>query len=492
MQHIVLICLLFINLNAYASQVPLDFGGDITYKTDLKKTYPDFPVAIDKALKNKAFISLQGNNRNLSINHLDQMNRVYIRSKFQNLFDDSFILAKSGIEITGAVKYGKVYTTGAGYIVHFNSSTHGDIAIFFKGFQVSRILDIATEINYNLKNTKRVTTDDEILKFQIPSSTLVAGLLGPSVAFAENPCNGGFAKENSKSMDASTFEKLWSCTKGFGGGVWDSTGGAVVSVAKGTYQIVRHPIDTFNKASEQFGQIKNFLSNIEESFGEMKSAFQSLPQEIKIKIGCEIVASLGTTTLITFFTAGSGSPLLFRSMAQALTKISNGLPQGKNAQTLASMASGMSQKALDAETKIVSVKGMKLVEQKYKEELKMLEAKGAGDRKSPPPLASDVNVVGSYAEMLKDPAAVAELQKVAPDVLKQAEQLVENSNRYQNLKEQQALAKKILKELERVPPSERAAVAAYVGASSCSLGASISNNINSNRTNKTESSDGNR
>ena len=80
----------------------------------------------------------------------------------------------------------------------------------------------------------------------------------------------------------------------------------------------------FNKASAAIGNISAMMSDMQRAFGQLKSAYSALPDDVKWKLGCEVVSSIGTTGLIAYFSAGAGSPLLVRTLAQALTKVGAG------------------------------------------------------------------------------------------------------------------------------------------------------------------------
>jgi hypothetical protein len=158
-------------------------------------------------------------------------------------------------------------------------------------------------------------------------------LIQQSFAAEGSACSSFMETQNSNQADPSALKNLWECTKGFGGGVWDSTGGAVYSLGKAVVDVTNGVItaiinakETYQGAVDIFSKIPNFMANIENSFGTMKVAFQSLPQEVKIKIGCELIASVGTGALIAFFTAGAGSPVLLRAIVKAIAKVLSYMP----------------------------------------------------------------------------------------------------------------------------------------------------------------------
>ncbi|WP_413585024.1 hypothetical protein [Bdellovibrio sp. HCB274] len=306
------------------AEEPESFPSNVSYVNEPGRVYGDYPSAIDKAFEHIAFSTLKGNGNNNAKNSLDIMNRIYTPKYGEAFVDKRIAFAKSGIDLKGPAVLNQIYHAGKGYLVHVKSPGSGIVALYFEGFQPERIASIRDKIVSSLRNEKGFALHATPLMNKLNFFQTVA----LNMAFAETPdvCGGYFGSTPGKSLSNASFEKLWNCTKGFAGGVWDSTGGSVASVAKGVYNVVVHPIDTFNKASEEFDKLKAVMSDLEGAFGEFKSTFQRLPEEVKVKIGCEIVGSVGTSGLITYFTAGGGSPLLAKSIAQAVTKVGNLIP----------------------------------------------------------------------------------------------------------------------------------------------------------------------
>jgi hypothetical protein len=461
--------------NAYSARELLSFTSDITYSHDFKKQYDEYPEAIDRAIDHFAFDKLIGNGDFLTVNSLDQMNRIYIPRQYGEFNDQRLIMAKSGIEVTGAVKYGEIYDASAGYIVHFKTKKSGDVALFFRGFSLERIQKIKNEItgllSSNFQAENKVNSKDEP-SFAVKMNSF-QGLFFPlaqagyETGNSGSLCGNGFGAVPGKSMDAATLENLWTCAKGFGGGAWDSTGGAVATVVKGaaqanafiingTYQILVDPVGTFNRALDEFSKIPYLLSDIENSFGELTSALKALPLDIQAKIGCEIAGSMTTSALIAFLTSASGSPLFFRALTRALQKVAMALPKrAPITAKVAKLASGMEAKAavaqghLDLLKKIKDVKGLPKEIEDEMELLKPILTKGRGP-------SGD-----AFAKQTED----YEIAK----------------RRYSQLKTQYKAAKSFLKNMggyTLATKEQNAAIASYFAVSKCTNRASVSGTVN--------------
>ncbi|MGZ3806430.1 MAG: hypothetical protein ACXVB4_19630, partial [Pseudobdellovibrionaceae bacterium] len=340
--------------NLYAADETIGFSSDMTYSHDTRKQYEKFPEAVDKAISHFAFNKLTGTGLSLAVNSLDLMDRIYIPQKYGESPDQRLILAKSGFETTGAVKYGEIYDTSSGYIIHFKTKDSGDVALFFRGFSLEKVQKIKNEVS-GLLNSKSQAHGP----FSFESEAFVAEKKNPfqmlflpwaqaeeSSASSGSLCKNSFGASADKVLDATGLTSYWNCLKSFHEGAWDSSVGMVSSAAQGAFHLIKDPAGTFKEAADDFSKLGGLLADIEGVFGELKPALQALPQDVKVKIACEITGSVGQATLITFVTLAAGSPLLYRAIVQALEKVLSALPAGTPvAATVAKLVAGMGAKA---------------------------------------------------------------------------------------------------------------------------------------------------
>ncbi|MFZ4403216.1 MAG: hypothetical protein ACOYOK_03870 [Pseudobdellovibrionaceae bacterium] len=406
-------CFLILPNNAIATSeiLPLQLDDKTNYFIDVAQKKSDYSQQVDKVLQQRGFLSLIGQGQTLSVNAIDQMNRVYI-SKYNNILSDVMILAKSNILVEGAIRFGEIYSARQGYIIHYQQPDQKVTLVFFQNLSLAKIQDINLQLKDVFKTTKVVLPINIFYSWLLPK------------AWSNSNCGSSEgAILPAVSSSNSDFSAIWNCTKGFSNGVWDSTGGAVQStvatvkqIAKGTKKLVLHPIETFNSASNELKMMKAMLYDIEESFGELKNSFLALPAEVKTKITCEILGAVGTAGAVAYFTFGSGSPVLFRAIAKALNKVSQSFGKASSlTKKLTALAAKMDKKAYQKSLAIQTVKNPNVVRNINAQELNLslFGKNNPMDGEWVPPLniESMLNNPKEVAWLAKDPAFLKELQE---------------------------------------------------------------------------------
>lgn len=332
------ISVVFFSVYSWAAEIATySFDSSASYTKDLQKK-ADFPDYMEKMLTSRAMLTMMGRDGEHPVSSLDMMTRIFISSKF-GASDRRLVLAIAGIKISDQLKYDVIYNHPKGYVIHYKTKS-SDIALFFKGFDLSAVNETHQEI---LKSKERIAR----LELS-PFRNLVEALLPMAVADDEPAVCGGATQTLSQTgaSDASILKSVWGCTKGLAGGVWDGSAGPVWSLVKGGTHALIHPVEAFDKASTGIANIAAVMSDLKGAFGQLKSAFEALPDEVKWKLGCDLVSTVGTTGLIAYFSLGAGSPMMLQTIAQALNKIVAALPAGSAVatQTLA-LATKMGAKA---------------------------------------------------------------------------------------------------------------------------------------------------
>lgn len=262
-----------------------------------------YEAALDEAFERQGFTStvMPGVNENGPA--LTWLNRVY--SPPGN--GRGQVFAKAGLIINIPVEYGQIYRlSGESFVTHLNGGVNGDIVIYFKQMSEASSKNLAKAALAALGRAKS--------KFSSLNFHLLPQAEAQSVNhFCEDV--GGISYHYREA--ARMFASGGSCIRDVMRGVWDVTGGAVVSAG---YAIL-HPIETGEKIWKQAKAAGNFLANFSEAFGEMKEQFKQLPSEVKGQILCELTGSIGTGAVISAFTAGAGGSALIGAMAKAVDRV---------------------------------------------------------------------------------------------------------------------------------------------------------------------------
>lgn len=478
--YLILIILLLIpSAYAVSSIETVALPTDIKYLTDLKIKYENLPKEFDKVIEHLSFKTLIGNNKSLSVNALDYMSRIYISSQMDEFKDNRLILVKSGIEIVGKLNFGILYTVEGGYLLHIKSKRSGVVAVFLKGFTPVQAEKLKNEI---LNQTKKTYSQNfYFLQKLFFKSSFAKDANGNT---NESFCGSGFAKINGNSTDPTILQQLWSCTKGFSSGIWDSTGGVFSTLTKGTYHVVVDPVGAFNRAVEEFDKLKGLLTDVENAFGDMKSKFQMLPTDIKLKIGCEITGSVGTAGLIAYLTVGGGTPFLYRAIANAILKISNALPKNSIlAEKLLKLSTSMSEKAKIATIDKVVKKHLKSFNKDTAQKISTLQSK-LQKITSPHSFYGGADLGMGFTEK--------ELLKIKHDDLalyKEIIQYMADEKKLEELRDLQVGTRAVLRSLNIKSAQEKLAITPYMATSACVTKGSIASEIIRGNFNNSTSAD---
>lgn len=218
------------------------------------------------------------------------------------------IFIKNQFLVAGQVEHGKYYKSSHGVTLH-EPVPGGTRLIYFHNFSEEEAKNI---------ERSRIKT--------VSSISLI------SSAYAEENCEeDNFAIQMLKKLapkDTLMYTVLVSggnCATGLVNGIWNATGGVVVDIGEGVYNLVTtNPMVTIEKVGEGFESVKNFFTNIEDVLSESDEVWKSLPIEEKAKIMCEVIATTITSIGVVYLTAGVAGPVIIKSMITALEGFNKG------------------------------------------------------------------------------------------------------------------------------------------------------------------------
>lgn len=119
------------------------------------------------------------------------------------------------------------------------------------------------------------------------------------------------------------------CLSGLGQGMWDATGGVVVSLGEGAWNLVTSPKETLNKISDSFVALGKMVTNIRETMGAAYTAVLDLPPAAQSKFFCQLISTVGTSVIVGAMSFGSATPALLAAMAKTLTEMNATLKSEK-------------------------------------------------------------------------------------------------------------------------------------------------------------------
>ncbi len=151
-----------------------------------------------------------------------------------------------------------------------------------------------------------------------------ANLLVPSASAASGACTPGEGMagltdfhrmvEKAGSELGAGVRAAWACFQGQLKGIWDATGGTVVSMVEGAYQLVTRPVESWSSMKTAFSHFVDFIKTFQQSMAQVGRAIATLPLEDQAELLCSFLASIGTDVAIAVLTVGAGSPLVAKEL----------------------------------------------------------------------------------------------------------------------------------------------------------------------------------
>lgn len=117
------------------------------------------------------------------------------------------------------------------------------------------------------------------------------------------------------------FQIASSCLMGVLEGIWDSTGGMVVSAWSGLKKLASDPKGFWGEKVGQFNKIKSFLADFQVNMQKMFTSFMNLPDTAKAQMLCSFVSSIGTDVLIGVLVGGANFAKVAESVKSFVTKL---------------------------------------------------------------------------------------------------------------------------------------------------------------------------
>lgn len=318
---------------------PLD--PKVKYEEQIFERITRYPFAFEALFAEHKYISLAGDGEYFGA--LRWVNRIYSSKN-----SDKAVFVRVGLDITGPMDYAELYTIKKNFVVHYTTRDYRDIAVYFDGFSETE----ARALNGHLQKALEVKVPEK------KSASWFKDILIPSAQAGANDlvnCLSDkvyekFSAEKAALSAMSPAERLkyqfsnqWTCTKSTFRGVWDSTGGFVVAASKSVYKAVTNPIGTWDKAKEEFQNMKNLIANFGTVFGEASEEFLDLPYAEQAKIFCEFAGAVGTSVVLAALTAGTASPVLLKVLARVLRKLASA--GGKSGSRLLGLAQKLEARA---------------------------------------------------------------------------------------------------------------------------------------------------
>jgi hypothetical protein len=293
----------------------------------------------DRYFKNKNWITgvFPGSIRPYFV--LDWLDRVYTSSDFKKI-----IIAKYKFSTNLSVEFNKLYKIDNSYLVHLKKDKE-NVFLSFTGFSMSEAYSIISDLN----KTKRTS----YYRYLFPFNTAIASEPGNIIDTSQSKLTDlnqisdanideylKTCADTNKSESTNLFNRLIvkipnlpmmiptsfalknsaGCLVGVYSGIYDSTIGSVTSLAKGVYRLSTDIRGEVGAAIAGLKQIYGFVSSLGERMGPLADFFKSLPFETQVKLGCEIISSLGINAAITFTSFGIATPAMISKVITAIKK----------------------------------------------------------------------------------------------------------------------------------------------------------------------------
>jgi hypothetical protein len=317
------ICLFFFSSMAGAVEsvdVSARYGELVTGKKNATATLAKLDLFFKSQLH--SVLKSRGEAAPSSLAWLD---RIYSQSNKKQM-----VLVKTGLRLSGKISANQIYKQGRGYLIHLPLSTatgkneidkSETVALLFLGYQKNLVESLSHQLRKNLKLPEKNSTAD-----------FSWDLLGIPYARAEMVDDHTYCTVNGKAPVPPTQDTMnvmqdaWGCLQGVGAGLWDASFGTLQMAWDGMGYLFTHwPTDTWNTMSAQAAEIGNLVQNFPQVMGQFQSAFNELPSDVRAKVLCEVITSIGAPTLFAILTGGAATPALMVKIAAAFKKVATAL-----------------------------------------------------------------------------------------------------------------------------------------------------------------------
>lgn len=303
------IFLLFCRIS-FALSLPADLG----YRQDLMALPEAETEKISTFFDAANFQRAVMNGEAMPTYDLDWASAVYLDTR-----GNGMVILKSDIETTVEISENLVYrVTDEEFIVHLKASRPGHWnALYFDGYTEA---DVQRFVQHKVLSSS-LKRENTYVRSELLSRTLAAT---PDTSL----CTGSVssmtptAAQQVSAMGSAVLRNVLQCARGALAGAWNATGGAVVTLFKGVVKVfTQSPVQTFRDIRNSVNRIGSFISNFGTEMRKIGDAFDQLPTEIKTRVICEVITTIGVSAAIGMLTGGAGSTLVYRAVFAIMDKL---------------------------------------------------------------------------------------------------------------------------------------------------------------------------
>lgn len=320
---------ILMGVSVFAGAEPVVIPAGAQYEQLMGKY--EYPGQFDKFFADKKFGVVKSSGEFSGTPNLQWLNRIYIGSD-----PGQTILVRTGLALKN-FKLGQLYSSNGNYLIHIPSNGGSAIGFYLVGFTRQQSEMFAQKIMEFVGATSSQTS------FRLNFELLPA-------AYAEEalPCSVPVDPRREAQTQSFVTETL----KCIGKGAWGAVADIPMMLWDGGKAIYNDPGKAWDSAWNSVGQAKKIFTEAGEVFGAVVDGFNALSTNEKAKMLCELTASVGTSALIAFFTAGAGAPAMFANLAKAALKIGT----MTNSSKLLAIAEKLTGKSEEAARKIAILK----------------------------------------------------------------------------------------------------------------------------------------
>lgn len=292
--------------------------------------------AIDKFFKLNQYIAIKGQGHPTAQN-LQWLDRIYMTQK-----SGQSVLVKSRIKIKGPMELGKIYQHPKGLLIHLPENKNTVTAFFFTGFSPDAVESLASQLKRRLGDKTTAFNERSLIDFFVPRAHAVS-LSDPGF-----PCAQG-DPVSAPNAEPDLMQTTMACLQGVGAGISNSTVEVIPSIIDGTVAMAQGAWNStvwwfttnnqqkWDAMVDQKQKLETIINGFPTMLGHMKTAWDALPSDIKARVICEAVSTLGVPVLFTAITGGASAAAIGVQLGKVVAKLAKQL----NSPALDNFAQGL-------------------------------------------------------------------------------------------------------------------------------------------------------
>lgn len=283
---------------------------------DLAFDYTITPASTDVSQKNALVSSLTSVLRARGLGPLGLVAPFPVDEIFSSSDLTKSVFLKFGYSLSDSSLLNKVIEVDNGYLYHSKTKDGAPFALMVQGIGIGEVGILLNELKFSSHSPEKKPRSSKF--------SFLSPLMG--VAHADDQCEqvsnpilqardnflgliNGLARANPLFAIEKVDHAGLRCLIGVMKGVWDSSGGGIVTTLQGSMNALLNPVQSakwvWGKTKNFWGGVKAFIRDTRGMINKSFKFLAALPAKEQSELFCRVAAAIGTGALTAFFTGGT-------------------------------------------------------------------------------------------------------------------------------------------------------------------------------------------